>query len=867
MTLKPNPALQFVFICPLSSGLHARPASHFAEVANQFAAECTLTNLRNGLVGNGKSVLGIIAADIRHSDQCSLFLSGPDAEAAHTALRRFVEDTLATCDVPLADTSVSSRSNSIPRSLQAANVSCISGIPVGHGIAQGKVVVLRTMALSSTVNSAVAGDREEELERIKEAVSAVRHRIGERLKYAITPIGAAVLQADLAMASDVLLLEKLTEQVLRGKSAAQAVIETGEFFTDLLGHSENDYIRQRSIDIEEICTQLLEEVCGASPTPTVELREPSVLVAETIGPQQLLELNRRCLQGLVLEHSGVTSHGAILARSLGIPTLAGVRNARLVLGAGREVVVDATRGFVVPIVAPVVQRFYDRERKTLERRKNARYSSAEQSARTADGKTVEIAANASSGEELGLAFANGADGVGLFRTEMIFLGREKAPSEEEQFAIYSEAARLAAGKPVIFRTFDIGGDKKVPYLALPHEENPFLGYRGARLYADHSDLLQSQLRAILRASAEGTVQIMAPMITSVEEIVQFKAAIAQAKQHLAQNGVQFQSDIKTGIMVEVPSVAFILDQLCAEVDFFSIGTNDLSQYFFAADRGNSKLAALFSVRHPGFIQFLAQIVRKIHQHQRWVGMCGEMAANRRNLPLLIGLGLDEISVPASEVNDIKQAISQFEFAACVRLVDRAVACGTTIDVDNLLATQHLHPEPLISEDLVLLESTSQSKEEVIQEMVDAFYISNRTQDRQLLEEALWAREAVYSTGLGYGFATPHCKTGAISADSISVLRLNDPVHWGSVDGEQVKMVVLLALRDSEVANTHMQVFSSLARKLINEDFRQHLLSVRNANEVTTYLSEQLGFPLGATNEAPTAAKRNSPPMHGLIRDR
>ncbi len=193
-------------------------------------------------------------------------------------------------------------SNSIPRSLQAANVTCISGIPLSHGIAQGKVVVLRTMALSSTVNSAVAADLQQELERIKEAVSAVRHRIGERLKYAITPIGAGVLQADLAMASDVLLLEKLTEQVLGGKSAAEAVIKTGEFFTDLLGHSENDYIRQRSIDIEEICTQLLEEVCGASPTPTVELKEPSVLVAETIGPQQLLELNRGCLQALVLEH-------------------------------------------------------------------------------------------------------------------------------------------------------------------------------------------------------------------------------------------------------------------------------------------------------------------------------------------------------------------------------------------------------------------------------------------------------------------------------------------------------------------------------------------------------------------------------------
>jgi multiphosphoryl transfer protein len=856
MTQRSDSSTQFAFSCPLPSGLHARPASHLAEVANQFASECTLTNLRNGLVANCKSVLGIIAADIRHGDRCTLHVRGLDEHAAHAALRRFVEEALPRCDVPLAGMAASSRSNKTPRPLQAANVTCIFGTPVSRGIGHGQVVILRKMTLPGNVSAEPGGDPHRELERIKEAVAAVRRRIGEKLKYSITPTGTAVLQADLAMAGDVLLVEKLTEQVLRGKSAAQAVVETGEFFIDLLGHSENEYIRQRSADIEEICLQLLEEVSGVSPAAKVELREPSVLVAETLAPQQLLELDRRWLKAIVLEHSGATSHAAILARSLGIPTLAGVRNARLLLTPGREVVVDANRGFVVPQFSPTVRRFYEREQKTLERRKESWSRDVDKSAITADGRHLEVAANASSGEEVTQAFGNGADGIGLFRTEMIFLGREEAPSEEEQFAIYSEAARAAAGRPVVIRTFDIGGDKRVPYLNLPREENPFLGYRGARIYAEHHELLQSQLRAILRASTAGSVQIMAPMIASLEEFRQFKAAVAQARQYLAQNGIAFQPGIKIGVMVEVPSLAFILDQLSEEVDFFSIGTNDLSQYFFAADRGNPRIAALFSVRHPGFLRFLEQLVEKIHQAGKWVGMCGEMAADVRNLPLLLGLGLDEVSVPAAEVHDFKRAVAKLHAADCVNLLDRAIACGQTSEVDDLLVARQSHqPEPLLSDELVLLGSTSQTKEEVIQEMVDAFYISSRTENRDLVEEALWAREAEYSTGLGHGFAIPHCKTDAVAANSICILRLKDPINWDSIHGEQVRMVVLLALRKSEVANTHMQVFSSLARKLDDDDFRQHLLKVESAEQVTTYLAEQLGLPSWLVDGNPLAAER------------
>ena len=857
MTKTSDSSMHFVFTCPLSSGLHARPASHLAEIANRFASECTLTNLRNGLAANCKSVLGIISADVRLGDPCSLHLSGPDADAAGAALQRFIEGDLPQCDVPIAGIAPSTRSNRPPRALQAANVTCIFGTPVSRGIGHGPVVILKRMTLPAGVVKQTGSDTQQELLHIKEAVAAVRHRIGERLKYPLTPTGAAVLQAGLAMAGDIFLVEKLAAQVLQGKSAGQAIVETGEFFINLLGHSENEYIRQRAADIEEICLQLLEEVGGNSPAASIQLREPSVLVAETLAPQQLLELDRRFLNAIVLEHLAATSHAAILARSLGIPTISGVRNARLALTGGKEVVVDANRGFVVPQFSSPVRRFYEREQTTLEQRKQSWSTQAGRSATTADGQRLEVAANASSGEELTFAFENGADSVGLFRTEMIFLGREQPPSEEEQFVIYSEAARSASGRPVIIRTFDVGGDKRVPYLNLPQEDNPFLGYRGARIYADHRELLQAQLRAILRAAAVGPLQIMAPMVATLEELVAFKAALAEAKRNLSQNGISVQPEIKLGIMVEVPSVAFTLDHLCKEVDFFSIGTNDLSQYFFAADRGNLKITSVFSVRHPGFLRFLQQMVSQIHQAGKWVGMCGEMAADVCNLPLLIGLGLDEISVPSAEVHDLKRSVSTLRAAECASLLDRAMACQQASEVDDVLATHKpSQTEPLLTNELVLLGSTSQTKEEVIQEMVDAFYISNRTNDRDLVEEALWAREAEYSTGLGHGFAIPHCKTDAVTTNSICILRLNEPINWDSIQGEPVRMVVLLALRRSEVANTHMQVFSSLARKLDDDDFRQHLLKLETPEQVTSYLAAQLGLPSGSVKPHPLAAERN-----------
>jgi fructose-specific PTS system IIA-like component len=845
MTQRSGTSLEFDFVCTLSDGLHARPASQLAEVAIEFASECLLTNLRTGSVASLKSVLAILALDIRQGDRCVAQIRGTDEQAAHAALLRFVEQVLPTCDVPLAVSHTATASNKLPRTLQTAGVKGCFGTPVSAGIGQGKIVPVSGMALPRELKGRAAADPRSELAQIKRAIAAVRGRIQEKLAHPQSPTETAVLQADLAIASDVSLAQKLAEHVMQGKSAGEAIMAAGEYFINLLRHSESEYIRERALDIEEICLHLLQEIYGVDlKTAAIELREPSVVLAETLAPQQLLGLDRQWLKALVLEHSGATSHVVILARSLGIPTLVGVKNARSVLQPGQEVVVDAMRGFIVPQSSPAVRKFYEREQKTLELRRDLLPAQTTGPAITTDGKTLEVAANASSYEEVALAFEKGADGIGLFRTEMAYLQRQRPPSEEEQFAVYAEVARAAAGRPVIIRTFDLGGDKAAPYLNLTAEGNPFLGYRGVRIYAEHHELLQAQLRAILRASAYGQVRVMAPMISSLDEVLQFKAAISQAKQELLRKGVAFHSDVPVGIMIEVPSSAFILDQLCAEVDFFSLGTNDLNQYFLAADRDNPKTAELSDVLHPGFLRFLKRIVEEIRGAGKWVGMCGEMAAEIRHLPLLIGLGLDEISLPAAGIPAMKRMVSRLSSAECERSLAKILACRDKAEIEELLerAQPPRSAQPLLSPELVLLGSQSKNKEEAMQEIVDAFYIAGRTEDRQRLEEALWSREAVYATGLGYGFAAPHCKSDAVLADSIGVLRLNHAIDWGSVDTKPVNMIILIAMRESQNSR-HMKVFSKLARKLMNDEFRGHLLAVENAHEMATFLAQQLEISL------------------------
>ena len=826
---------EFTFVCPLPNGLHVRPASLLAELATRFHSGVSVVNRRNGAVANLKSTLGILAADIRHGDNCSVQIRGEGAAMAEKALRDFILNDLPNSDEPEAAKAVAG--GTLPRGLQSAEIHYIAGAGVSSGIGVGKAVPVVSPHMTPEIAEATADPAAEE-RHLERGITAVGDRTRNMLAHAASPAEAGLLKAHLALLDDVTFREELQRGIARGNTAEKSVFDAGQHFASLLQHSASAYIRDRAVDIQDMCAQLLQELNGRpADSSSVELYEPSVLLAESLGPQQLLAADRRWLRGLVLEYAGTTSHTVILARSLGIPTVVGVKGAPAWLRAGEQIIVDANRGLVIAGGTEAVDRFYKRELRAISRRHENLLANSAAMARTADGQLLSVGANASSREEVEAAFSQGADAVGLFRSEILFLGRDVSPTEEEQFEIYKDLAICAGQREVTIRTLDAGGDKPIPHLRLPAESNPYLGFRGVRIYPEHRELFRTQLRAILRASGFGRIRMMAPMVSSLDEVRWLKSQIVDAQQQLSQQNIAFDAAMPIGIMIEVPSVAFILDQLCAEVDFFSIGTNDLAQYFMAADRDNARVAALSNVRHPGFLRFLRHIVDCVHVGGKRVAMCGEMAADVHNLRLLVGLGLDEISAAPSQLPFLKREIRRLSARACAELLEKATACGSVDDVNVLLAKSHAQDvhEPLLDAGLVILDSESRTKEEVIRELVDALYVAGRTDEPDRIEEAVWARESLYSTGVGHGFAIPHGRTDATRADSVAVLKLRHPVPWGSPADEPVTTVILLAVRDSEVDNNHMKVLARLARQLMDESFRRSLSALDDSAGITQYL--------------------------------
>jgi multiphosphoryl transfer protein len=831
------------FQYPLPNGLHARPASTLAEVVGRFDAEVRIENRRSGGSANARSVLEMVGLGVKRGDRCRLEIRGADAQRALEKLRDFLDNELPGCDEALPCEEPAA-AGTLPRGLRNCCGRWFPGTVVCPGIGQGRVVPVRGAEVPPELLELPAQAPEEERERVRRASAAVRARLETRLASRPAAVEEGILRAHLAILSDVGLTQRIGAAIGSGRSGLQAVAEASAHFAARMRESESLYVRERALDIEDIGLQLLERIHGSRLRASgPALAELSVVVAESLTPRQFLALDKRFLQALVLEHTGGTSHAVILARSFGIPTLTGVAEVRAHVQPGSDAVVDANIGVVIPEPGPRVRRYYERELRTLRRREErlARFRRAP--ARTRDGQALEVAANVGSAEELAPAFRAGADGIGLFRTEMLFLDREAPPSEEEQFAIYLEAARAAQGAAVIVRTFDVGGDKPAPYLGLAPERNPFLGLRGLRVYPGQANLFREQLRAILRASAFGKIWMMLPMLGSLEQLRWVKQRLAEARAELDAAGRKYDPALRTGVMIEVPAAAFAIPELAAEADFFSIGTNDLLQYFMAVDREEARVANLASERHPAFLRLLQKIVDDARAAGRWVGMCGEMARDPRNLPLLVGLGLDEISTAAPAISGLKAAAAQLSAAECRALLARAQACGTPAEVDELLAAfrDRSTAQGLLAPELIVLGSDSDSKEEALAELVGLLYAAGRTEEPRALEDALWAREAVYSTGLGFGFAIPHCKSDALRAHTIAVLRLAQPIEWGSTDGQPVRCVILLAMRESGEDGTHMKVFSKLARRLMHEEFRERMLAARDPAEVRSCLDEELGL--------------------------
>jgi multiphosphoryl transfer protein len=832
-------ANDYRFTCPLAGGIHARPASAIEHLARRFAADISLLNNRTGQTANAKSVLGVVGLDIRHGDSCRFLAVGRDAAWAVESLRAFVERTLPRADDAPAHAGTKEPGLALPRMLRDAGATVVPGTGAAPGIGIGWAFSPGGFRIPDSVPLAGVDDVEAELRRVEEAFARMLERYDERIGPNGRSVEADVLRAHRSVARDPEFSAAIVHAIRDHRcTAAGAAAEAEAQFTGMLHATGSALLRERALDIRDVCRDLLVEVYGPGlDEVAVLLDRDSVCVADALTPGQFLGLDRRWIRGLVLSHGGTTSHTIVLARAHGIPAVVGTPGLDVAAVLGSEVVADADLGVVVTDLTARARRYYQMERERLDGRRDRVRRFVQRTAATEDGRRIEVAANIGSASEAAPAIESGAEGIGLFRTEMLFLARRDAPGEDEQFEEYRAAVADARGRPVIVRTLDIGGDKPLPYLPLAREDNPFLGYRAVRIYPEFEALFRTQVRALVRASAFGRLQVMIPMVASIDEVRWVRRVFDEERTALASAGVAADPGMRLGAMIEVPSAAFLMGPLSAELDFFSVGTNDLLQYFLAVDRSHPRLGPLANPCEPSFLRLLDQIVSGAHAHGRWVGLCGELGARPRYLPFLVGLGFDEISMGPSDVAPIKALLSSLSAPACRALLERAMSAATPGEVASLLDERgHWRRLPIVDEELVRVDVAAGSKEEAIKAAVDLLFLAGRTDRPREVEEAVWQREADYSTGFGNGFALPHCKTDAMAAHSIAVIRLRDGVEWGALDGQPVRTILLMGVRGSDAGRAHMQVLAALSRGLMHDRFREALEQAPGPAEVVSALA-------------------------------
>ncbi|MCI2293153.1 phosphoenolpyruvate--protein phosphotransferase [Enterobacter sp. I4] len=830
-------ALVVEFTCELPNGVHARPASHVETLCNTFLSQIEWHNLRTDRKGNAKSALALIGTDTLAGDACRLLIDGEDEQHARQRLERWLKEEFPHCDAPLEGV-ISTELDPLPESLTRLNPTLFRATPVCSGSARGILTLLSSLDLNALTDLPDAQSVEAEQSALDNGLTLLVKHIELRALDSDST-ASAILEAHRSLATDTSLRQHLLSGVSQGLSCAQAIVATANHFCDTFSRSSSAYLQERVLDVRDVCYQLLQHIYGEARFPAPgQLTQPGVCLADDLTPGQFLELDKTLLKGLLLRSGGTTSHTVILARSFNIPTLVGVDSESLLQWRNQPVFVDGNAGAVVVNGSDAVARYYRQEARVQQAIREQQRVWLDREARTADGLRIEIAANIAHAVEAQAAFGNGAEGVGLFRTEMLYMDRASAPGENELYNIFCQALESANDRSIIVRTMDIGGDKPVEYLNIPAENNPFLGYRAVRIYEEYSSLFTTQLRAILRASAHGNLKIMIPMISSMEEILWVKEKLAEAKQQLRAEHIPFDEKIPLGIMLEVPSVMFIIDQCCEEIDFFSIGSNDLTQYLLAVDRDNAKVTRHYNSLNPAFLRALDYAVQAVHRQGKWIGLCGELGAKGSVLPLLVGLGLDELSMGSPAIPATKARLAQLDSRACRQLLNQAMACRTSLEVEHLLAQFRMNQQdtPLVTPRCISLDNDWNSKEEVMKGMTDNLLLAGRCRYPRKLEADLWAREAVFSTGLGFGFAIPHSKSEHIEQSTISVARLKAPVMWGD---EEAQFIIMLTLNKHAAGDQHMRIFSRLARRIMHEDFRSALVNASSQEAIASLLQHEL----------------------------
>lgn len=562
----------------------------------------------------------------------------------------------------------------------------IDGIAASAGIAIATAFKLEHP--DYTVKRKNAEDPAAELARLEQALAISQQELEAIKERTLQELGAKkaeIFESHLLILNDPELLTPVRDKIAEEKvSAEYALDETAKQFISMFENMKSAYLQERAADMRDVTKRVLTHLLGLKYVNPAEISEEVIVIAEDLTPSDTAQLNRKYVKGFTTNIGGRTSHSAIMARSLEIPAVVGTKDVLSRVEAGDTVIVDGLGGTIIVNPAPEVLEEYKVKRDQYLRQIEEWKKLREVPTVSKDGVHVELAANIGTPNDVAGVLENGGEGVGLYRTEFLYMGRTELPSEDVQFNAYKTVLEKMEGKPVVVRTLDIGGDKELPYLDLPKEMNPFLGFRAVRLCLDRKDIFRTQLRALLRASTYGNLRIMFPMIATLDEFRQAKALLLEEKEKLVSEGVAVSDEIQLGIMVEIPSTAVLADQFAKEVDFFSIGTNDLIQYTMAADRMNERVSYLYQPYNPAILRLVKMVIDAAHKEGRWAGMCGEMAGDATAIPLLLGLGLDEFSMSATSILPARSQIAKLSKAEMKSLAEQALQMQTAEQVVELV---------------------------------------------------------------------------------------------------------------------------------------------------------------------------------------
>ncbi|MNW27303.1 Phosphoenolpyruvate-protein phosphotransferase [compost metagenome] len=562
----------------------------------------------------------------------------------------------------------------------------ISGIAASAGIAIAKAFILEHPDYS--VEKRTVTDAPAEIAKLDAALAASRTELEAIKEKTLQELGekkAEIFASHLLILEDPELIDpvkaKISDEMV---NAEHALNETANQFISMFENMKSAYLQERAADMRDVTKRVLNHLLGVKFMSPAEIREETIVLAEDLTPSDTAQLNREFVKGFATNIGGRTSHSAIMARSLEIPAVVGTKSIMSEAKHGDVIIVDGLDGDVFINPSDEVIAEYRAKQQAYDAQREEWRKLRDQPTVTTDGVHVELAANIGTPNDVAGVIDNGGEAVGLYRTEFLYMGRDKLPSEDVQFNAYKTVLERMEGKPVVVRTLDIGGDKELPYLDLPKEMNPFLGFRAVRLCLDRQDIFRTQLRALLRASVYGNLRVMFPMIATLDEFREAKALLLEEKAKLVAEGTEVAEDIQIGIMVEIPSTAVLADQFAKEVDFFSIGTNDLIQYTMAADRMNERVSYLYQPYNPAILRLVKMVIDAAHREGKWAGMCGEMAGDATAIPLLVGLGLDEFSMSATSILPARSQISKLSRAEMEKLAAEALNMQTAEQVVKLV---------------------------------------------------------------------------------------------------------------------------------------------------------------------------------------